>query len=69
MTKSDAYRANALECERMAGIAPQSWRKKVASFQMAEQWLRMIPKAKLRNQKNPTRQRLDTHPTKSEGFQ
>ena len=46
MTKSDAYRANALECERMAGIT-RNPAEKVAWLQMAEQWLRMIPKAKL----------------------
>ena len=42
MSKSDEYRANAQECERMAGLARNpgdtaTW------LQMAAHWLRLIP--------------------------
>ena len=42
MSKSDEYRANAEECQRMARTA---WNDadKVTWLQMAEHWLRLIP--------------------------
>jgi hypothetical protein len=43
MNKPDEYRANAQECERMAGNSLNP-KDKVAWLQMAQQWLGMIPK-------------------------
>ena len=43
MSKSDEYRANAQECQRMAGISRKPEEKAVWQ-QMAQDWLRMIPK-------------------------
>ena len=43
MSKSDEYRANAAECERMAGIA-RNPSEKATWLGMANHWLRMIPK-------------------------
>ena len=42
MTQSDEYRANAQECERMAGITTNP-ADKVTWLQMAADWLRLIP--------------------------
>jgi len=42
MTKADEYRANAQECERMAGTAI-SPADKITWLQMAAHWLRLIP--------------------------
>lgn len=44
MSKPDEYRANALECERMAGISRHPV-DKAHWLQIAQQWLGMIPKA------------------------
>jgi len=65
MITSDECRANALECERMAGIACNPV-EKVAWVQMAEQWLRMIPKAKAHDAGKPEAAAPvpATHPTK-----
>jgi hypothetical protein len=43
MSKPDEYRAHAQECERMAAISGNP-NEKAALLQMAQQWLRMIPK-------------------------
>ena len=43
MTKPDEYRANAQECERMAASS-RNPNQKAKWLQMAQQWLRMIPK-------------------------
>ena len=43
MSKSDEYRANAQECQRMAGISRKPEEKAVWQ-QMAQDWLRRIPK-------------------------
>ena len=45
MSKSDEYRANAAECERMAGLARKPSEKETW-LAMANHWLRMIPKPK-----------------------
>jgi hypothetical protein len=45
MSKAAEYRANAAECERMAGLARKP-EDKALWLQMAEHWLRMIPKPK-----------------------
>jgi len=45
MTKSDEYRANAQECERMAGIATNP-ADKITWLQMAAHWLRLIPSSR-----------------------
>jgi hypothetical protein len=42
MTKSDEYRANAQECERMASIT-RNPDDKSTWLQMAAHWLRLIP--------------------------
>jgi hypothetical protein len=42
MTQSDECRANAQECERMAGITTNP-ADKVTWLQMAAHWLRLIP--------------------------
>jgi hypothetical protein len=42
MSKSDEYRANAAECERMARAARNA-DDKAMWLQMAADWLRMIP--------------------------
>jgi hypothetical protein len=47
MSKSDEYRANAQECQRMAGISRDSNERAVWQ-QMAQHWLGMIPKAEFR---------------------
>jgi len=44
MSKPDEYRANAQECQRMAAISCNPNEKAVWQ-QMAQHWLRMIPKA------------------------
>ena len=44
MSKPDKYRANAQECQRMAAISCNPNEKAVWQ-QMAQHWLRMIPKA------------------------
>ena len=44
MSKPDEYRANAQECQRMAGIS-RNPNEKAVWQQMAQHWLRMIPKA------------------------
>jgi hypothetical protein len=44
MSKPDDYRANAQECQRMAGISCRP-NEKALRQQMAQQWLGMIPKA------------------------
>jgi hypothetical protein len=44
MSKPDEYRANAQECQRMAGIS-RNPNEKAVWQQMAQDWLRMIPKA------------------------
>jgi hypothetical protein len=41
MSKSDEYRANAQECQRMAGICRDP-NEKTAWLQKADDWLRMI---------------------------
>lgn len=43
MSKSDEYRANAAECERMARLATNAG-EKVTWLEMAADWLRMIPR-------------------------
>jgi hypothetical protein len=43
MSKSDEYRANAQECERMAGIT-RNPADKSTWLQMAAHWLRLIPR-------------------------
>jgi hypothetical protein len=45
MSKSDEYRANAQECERMAGIT-RNQADKITWLQMAAHWLRLIPTPK-----------------------
>jgi hypothetical protein len=45
MSKSDEYRANAQECERMAGIT-RNPADKSTWLQMAAHWLRLIPAQK-----------------------
>ena len=45
MGKSDEYRANAAECERMARQSRHAG-EKATWLQMAQDWLRMIPKAR-----------------------
>ena len=45
MSKSDEYRANAAECERMARQSRHPG-EKATWLQMAQDWLRMIPKAR-----------------------
>jgi hypothetical protein len=42
MTKSDEYRANAAECQRMADIS-RNPAEKQTWLEMAASWLRMIP--------------------------
>jgi len=42
MNKSDEYRANADECQRMARLAKHPG-EKATWLQMAQDWLRMIP--------------------------
>jgi hypothetical protein len=44
MSKPEEYRANAEECERMAGLT-RSPDEKATWLQMAQGWLRMIPEA------------------------
>ena len=44
MSKPDEYRANAQECQRMAGIS-RNPNEKVIWQQMSQHWLRMVPKA------------------------
>jgi hypothetical protein len=44
MSKPDEYRASAQECQRMAGIS-RNPNEKGLWQQMAQDWLRMIPKA------------------------
>jgi len=46
MGKSEEYRANAVECERMAGICRNPG-DKATRLQMAAHWLGMIPKSEL----------------------
>jgi hypothetical protein len=43
MSKADEYRANAAECQRMAGMTNNP-AEKATWLGMAEHWLRMIPK-------------------------
>ena len=43
MSKSDEYRANAEECQKMARLATHPG-EKVTWLQMAQDWLRMIPR-------------------------
>ena len=43
MSKSDEYSANAAECQKMARLA-KSPADKATWLQMAEDWLRMLPK-------------------------
>ena len=43
MSKADEYRANAAECQRMAGITKNPG-EKATWLGMAEHWLRLIPK-------------------------
>ena len=45
MGKSDEYRANAEECQKMARLATHPG-EKITWLQMAQDWLRMIPKRK-----------------------
>jgi hypothetical protein len=45
VSKSDEYRANAEECQKMARLATNP-SEKVTWLEMAADWLRMIPKAK-----------------------
>ena len=45
MDKSDEYRANAQECERMARVATNKADKQTW-LEMAAHWLRMIPQPK-----------------------
>jgi hypothetical protein len=47
MSKPDEYRANAQECQRMAGIS-RNPKEKAVWQQMAQHWLGMIPKAESR---------------------
>jgi hypothetical protein len=42
MSKSDEYRINAAECERMAGIS-HDLKEKITWLQMGAHWLRLIP--------------------------
>ncbi len=42
MSKAAEYRANAEECQRMAGLA-RNPTEKATWLQIAEHWLRMIP--------------------------
>jgi len=42
MSRSDEYRANAAECQKMARIAKNPG-EKATWLAMAEDWLRMIP--------------------------
>ena len=44
MNKPDECRANAQECQRMAGIS-RNPNEKAVWQQMAQHWLRMVPKA------------------------
>ena len=44
MSKSDEYRANAEECQKMARLATHPG-EKITWLQMASDWLRLIPKA------------------------
>jgi hypothetical protein len=44
MSKPDEYRANAQECQRMAGIS-RNPTERVVWQEMAEHWRSMIPKA------------------------
>jgi hypothetical protein len=44
MSKPDEYRANAQECQRMAGIS-RNPNERVVWQEMAEHWRSMIPKA------------------------
>ena len=44
MSKPDEYRANAQECQRMAGIS-RNPNEKAIWQQMAQRWLGMIPEA------------------------
>jgi len=44
MSKPDEYRAKAQECERMA-VLSRNPEEKAALLQLAQEWLRMIPKA------------------------
>src|SRR4029077_18454688 len=44
MSKPDEYRANAQECQRMAGIS-RNPNEKVIWQQMSQHWLSMVPKA------------------------
>jgi hypothetical protein len=43
MSKPDEYRADAQECQRMAGIS-RKLNEKALWQQMAQQWLGMVPK-------------------------
>ena len=45
MSKSDEYRANADECQKMARLAKHPG-EKATWLQMAQDWLRMIPQPK-----------------------
>jgi hypothetical protein len=47
MSKSDEYRANAAECERMAHVTRNEFEKRTWQ-EMAESWLRLIPPASTR---------------------
>ena len=53
VSKSDEYRANAEECQKMARLATNP-SEKVTWLEMAADWLRMIPKAKRSAPKNST---------------
>jgi hypothetical protein len=44
MSKPDEYRTNAQKCQRMAGIS-RNPNERAVWQQMAQHWLRMIPKA------------------------
>ena len=45
MSKSDEYRANADECQKMARLSKHPG-EKATWLQMAQDWLRMIPQPK-----------------------
>jgi hypothetical protein len=66
MGKSDEYRANAAECERMAGIS-NNQKEKVTWLQMAAHWLRLIPaQDRSASDKFEDREKAEgTHQTKS----
>lgn len=67
MSKSDEYRANAQECERMAGISRRP-DQKATWLQMAAQWLGMIPKEEPTNSEkfDAAERARNTRQTKSE---